>query len=560
MKRLATLLLGLSLLVARLAGEGADDLFIQVYNLIQQADSQQELGQLSQARNGFNEALQQLQVLRNNYPNWNERVVTYRLRYVNEKLEALKGKTGAGAPAPLVGTKSTNLENLTNALAPSGEVIAQFDALSTQIRQLSTEKQTLEAKLREALSAQPAPVDPKELQRAAERISTLQETNKVLLAKLEAELDSRKNLVDKVVAEEAQRALNEANRLLMDQRLASNRLEKEKKEIEGNLAKLQSGPLKALQTENTALKQQVGELKTDTERGKQVAELAGKLSRLQTEMDDVKKKNETLLGDRATLERQLEDLRAKSTEEGILRIRKLETDLAVAKGNAEKNAAQAQEIAGTLLKEKQRADSLEGENRNLNQRLTELSRSASENAGTVKTLQAALIAERTERTDAQSRLQALQERLDRLSAAPKDSVPSDKVAEQEAEIATLRTQTEQLRNAVRDGTRHEAELEGALAQERDWRKRLEQQRDELQKRLDTAVNATTTATKVPVKIVTASPALEKRVHELEKERDNLAKQLKALSTQAVDRLAAYRNTRAITPRERSVQFHAERQK
>ena len=560
MKRLATLLLAISMLAASLLGEGADDLFIQVYNLIQQADSQQEIGQLSQARSGFSEALQQLQVLRNNYPNWNERVVTYRLRYVTEKLEALKGKTGAIAPVAAGGSKATNLENLTNALAPSGEVIAQFDALTTQIRQLTGEKQTLEAKLREALSAQPAPIDPKELQRAAERISTLQETNRVLMAKLDAELDSRKNLVDKVVAEEAQRALNEANRQLMDQRLASNRLEKEKSEIEANLAKLQSGPLKSLQTENAALKQQVGELKTDTERGKQVADLAGKLSRLQTELDDVKKKNETLLGDRANLERQLDDLRARSTEEGIIRIRKLETDLAVAKGNASRSAAQADEIAATLVKEKQRGDNLEGENKNLNQRLAELSRSASENAGTVKTLQAALIAERTERTDAQSRLHILQDKLDRLSAAPKDSIPNDKVVEQEAEIASLRTQTEQLRNAVREGTKHESELEGALAQERDWRKRLEQQRDELQKRLDTALVAPAVAPKTPVKIVTASPALEKRVHELEKERDNLARQLKALSTQAVDRLAAYRNTRAITPRERSVQFHAERQK
>jgi phytoene/squalene synthetase len=83
--------------------------------------------------------------------------------------------------------------------------------------------------------------------------------------------------------------------------------------------------------------------------------------------------------------------------------------------------------------------------------------------------------------------------------------------------------------------------------------------EELQKRLDTAL-ATPIPVKSPVKIVSASPALEKRVRELESERDKLAKKLKALTDQSVDRLAAYRNARATTPRERVVQFHAERQK
>ncbi|HTI68595.1 MAG TPA: hypothetical protein VMF06_01410, partial [Candidatus Limnocylindria bacterium] len=346
---------------------------------------------------------------------------------------------------------------------------------------------------------------------------------------------------------------------LTEQRIAAHKLETEKAEIEANLNRLQSGTVKSLQTENTALKQQVGELKTDTERGKQIADLAGKLSRLQTEMDDVKKKNETLLVDRTNLEKQLDDLRSRSAEEGIIRIKKLETDLAIAKGNAERNSTQAQEIAATLLKERQRSENLEGENKTLQQRITELTRSASENAGAVKTLQTALVTERNERTDAESRLKQMQERLDRLTASAKDTSPTAKDDAQEVEIASLRKETDQLRTAVKEGARHEAQLEGALAEEREWRKRLEQQRDDLQKRLDAPV-ATAAPSKVPVKIVTASPALEKRVKELEQQRDKLASQLKALSTQSIDRLAAYRTTRATTPKDRVIQFHAERQK
>jgi hypothetical protein len=46
---------------------------------------------------------------------------------------------------------------------------------------------------------------------------------------------------------------------------------------------------------------------------------------------------------------------------------------------------------------------------------------------------------------------------------------------------------------------------------------------------------------------------------LEKERDDLRKKLASLTTQAADRLTAYRSARATTPRERAAPFRAERQ-
>jgi hypothetical protein len=82
--------LGLSLGMAQLCADGADDAFIRIYNLIQQAEAHRETGQWSSAREAFTEARSGLEVLRRNYPTWNERVVAYRIRYVSERLEALK--------------------------------------------------------------------------------------------------------------------------------------------------------------------------------------------------------------------------------------------------------------------------------------------------------------------------------------------------------------------------------------------------------------------------------------------------------------------------------------
>ena len=70
--------------------DGADDAFIRIYNLIQQADAHRETGQWSAARETYTEAKAGLEVLQRNYPTWNERVVAYRIRYVGERLKTLE--------------------------------------------------------------------------------------------------------------------------------------------------------------------------------------------------------------------------------------------------------------------------------------------------------------------------------------------------------------------------------------------------------------------------------------------------------------------------------------
>ena len=559
---LTHLVLGLSLGMAQLCADGADDAFIRIYNLIQQAEAHRETGQWSSAREAFTEAQSGLEVLRRNYPTWNERVVAYRIRYVGERLEALKKTPEAfNKPSANPATSAAVASNTppTVALAPNGEVVAQFEQLNLEIQRLSGDKQLLEAKLREALSAQPAPVDPREFQSAIERITALQTTNKVLLASLEQQQTERRNLVDKVVADEARAALDEANKSLLEQKVAAGRIEKQKQEIETKLKSLQAGPLQTLQKENSTLKQQVTELKSDTERGKQVADLAAKLAQIQISLDESKKRNSTLTSEKTGLERQLAELQARTSEESLSKIRQLENSLALAKANAEHSLAKAELIAGTLAKEKQTRTDLELSNQALKTKINDHTRGAEQRADAVKTLETALAAEKAEREAVRAELAATERKLASATNAATNTAAVN-ASVRSTELTTLRSEVWKIRASLKEGASREAELRTALSTEREFRERLDREKAALEKRLTLALKAGP-APETPVVAKDTSKALAKmetRVRKLEEERDALQQRLQKLTQTTKHRLSTGATWRAVTAREQVEEFHRRR--
>ncbi len=542
----------LSCLAWMACAQGPDDQFIVAYNLIQQADQSRDVRAAARL---YEEAQVQLRRIQRGYPTWNERVINYRIRYCGEKLTGLqealaKAPAPTNAPAAATGTTTPVLPAPD---APSGEVLTQFNELNDRIRRLASEKQLLEAKLREALSAQPAPVDPRELQAAVERISALQSTNKTLLTKLEAQEADRRNLVDKVVAEEANRALTETRRQLDEQKQAAARLQKERNEVESKLQKIQEESLRPLKLENQTLKAQVNDLKSDTEKGKQVADLSARLTRVQTDLDDLRKRNETLTAEKGALEKQVEDLKARQTEEGIVRIAKLETELAVARADAERSTLQAATLADSLEKEKLTRTALESENKTLEQRVSQLSARSAADAEALKTLQTALAAERSDRTEAEAQLKAAEARLKSLANADPAAPPA---ADADARIAAARAEVTRLQDSLRQSSLREAELQTALTQESTLRTRLQQEKLDLEKRL---AEATIALKSKPTADPAATRALEARLARLERERDELQKKLSQLSLQARTRLVATRlSYPAVTPRDRALEFRASR--
>ena len=557
MFRTAVLLALASALLWR-ASAGADDDFIAAYNLIQQSDTFRETGQVSSARRGYGEALTRLRELQRDYPTWNERVIAYRLRYVTEKLGALP-ETAAAAGLP-AGSDAAPTVRDPSELVPSGEVITQFNTLNTQITQLAAEKMLLEAKLREALTAQPVPIDPRELQQAVEKIGALQVTNKVLLASLEQQQAERKNLVEKVVAEEAQKALNEANRQLLAQKSGAAALAKEKTDLEAALKRLKEGDLKQLKGENSTLKSQVNELRSETERGKLVADLSARLGKLQNKLDDTAKQNGQLLADKAKLEKQVDDLRARQSEESIVRVNKLETDLAVARADAGRNAAKAEDIAVALDKEKSASGQLEQDNRTLTSRVTVLTGQLA----AAKGLEAALAAEKTERAEVEAQLKTAEERLAATRLAAPAVAKTGAIAEPPsagdvalaAQLRLLEGETTRLRGSLRDSHARETELKTLVAEADGQRIRLEQDKTVLMKRLALAEQAA--AATPSAKDGRIIRTLEAKVRELEQQRDTLAKKLAAAGRRVGTQLAAARSSRLGSPRDRVVEFYQER--
>jgi tetratricopeptide (TPR) repeat protein len=164
---LAILLLALALPQAR-AQQNPDDQYVAIYGEIQQADSLQASGQPRQALAGFVAAQTELQKFHKMYPDWDGKIVTYRLNYLAEKTASLIAL----------------LPPLTNALPQTGIISAdtntsaadlqsQLAGLRGQVQGLQSDNTTLQAKLKEALTVQPAAVDSGELAKAQAQIVSL---------------------------------------------------------------------------------------------------------------------------------------------------------------------------------------------------------------------------------------------------------------------------------------------------------------------------------------------------------------------------------------------------
>ena len=520
---------------------GPDDDFVEIYQLIQQTDAQRENGRFTEARAGYERAKTLLLALKKGYPEWNERVIAYRLRYVAEKL-------AADPAAPPGSTPGAAAEAV-----PEGEVLTQFRNLHGEITQLRGEKQRLEAKLREALTAQPAPVDPKELQAAVERITQLQSTNRALSEKLEAQQAERRNLVEKVLVDEAQQALQAANQQLAAQAEKTIELEGLRNRAEAELKRLQSGEISQLLTQNQALKSQVNELASSTDRGEQIANLAERVAKLQTGLQESREQNEVMLADRAKLERQVEDLRARQSEESLVRTRQLETDLALARAEGERQSVRAIQLEDRLKREQGVRGTLELDNRSLSNRVAELT-------GKVEDLQSAAIqlqAEKEERLELEAQLKAAEQQL----AAVPITGPANTLSPAADPVLTARAQALEieavrLRDALREGRTRQNELLALVAESEKSRARWERERQELLASL-TALQKSPAQQQL-VRATASIGTLEERVRRLEKERDTLARRLDEATRKSRAELQQVRKNRMGTPREEAARFRLER--
>src|SRR5947209_6841783 len=84
--------------------EGPDDKYVQIYNIIQEADGLNDAGQSREAAIKYFDAEKALKALQAEFPDWNANVVKFRLGYIASKLEPLAGKLPLTNTAPAIVT------------------------------------------------------------------------------------------------------------------------------------------------------------------------------------------------------------------------------------------------------------------------------------------------------------------------------------------------------------------------------------------------------------------------------------------------------------------------
>ena len=262
MKRFAALVvlfLTLLLLPAR-AQQGADDQYLIIYSQMQQADSLSSAGRPNEALAGYVEAQGELRQFQHVNPDWNPKIVEFRLNYLAEKIAELTPQIPATNPPPVAAATPTSAAPPTT----GADFEVRLKALQARVQGLQADNATLEARLKEALAAQPAPLDPRELTRAQDQIRSLMKENdllKVSMARGQGGTVALPGLDTNLIAQ-LQQALAEAKNQLAQESARADRLTQENQALQGRVQALLASPAaaEAMREENELLKKQMAEL------------------------------------------------------------------------------------------------------------------------------------------------------------------------------------------------------------------------------------------------------------------------------------------------------------
>jgi len=206
-------------------GQRADERYVGIYNLIQQADALRDGERPADAKAAYEEARRKLMSFQTTFPRWNEKIVKFRLEYIDSRLATLAPSIPVDVP------ESAPESPPVSALVPTN----QLAELQQEIRQLRGENSRLQAKLREALTSQPVTTDPRELQKARQAALQLEKERDLLLVTLEQAQAAIPRVDPEVVARE-QQILAEVRGQLAEQLQVTARLRQENEGLKKQLA------------------------------------------------------------------------------------------------------------------------------------------------------------------------------------------------------------------------------------------------------------------------------------------------------------------------------------
>ena len=305
---ITTLVLSLGLLFTAQAA-GPDDSFIQAYTLIAQADNLSRLGQKNSAIQKYRQAHNDLAALQSGYPNWNTGVVSFRIKYVDQKLKAL------GDAAPETAAPSAKPAVLDPAAARR-----EISILKRKVESLENAIILKDAKLKEALSAVPSPEETQQLATLEANLSGLRQENANLKSAIDkattrlkgantglakAQADAGKAQADLAKAQAETEKTNEALAQAVEEAKTAKakandrqakRLENKLADKQENLAKTEK-ELASLATAHKALESELKSFK----KGSREKDLQAQVGSLQKELSGNQKDLEKASGDVAAL-------------------------------------------------------------------------------------------------------------------------------------------------------------------------------------------------------------------------------------------------------------------
>jgi cytochrome c-type biogenesis protein CcmH/NrfG len=241
------------------AQQGPDDQYVIIYSLMQRADELALTGQPQQALEQYAEVQGDLQKFQKIFPDWNPKIVSFRLDYLAEKI--------GGLTAQFPATNAPQVAAISNSIAPpaAADLAPQLDALRAEAQSLAADNTTLQAKLKEALAAQPATIDSRELGKAQGQIESLMKENDLLKANLAEEKTNVIVVADTNAQAQSRQALADADKKLSEETEHADKLARENQALQSRVQTLAGNAeaMDALREENALLKKQAEGLKSE---------------------------------------------------------------------------------------------------------------------------------------------------------------------------------------------------------------------------------------------------------------------------------------------------------
>ena len=266
----------IGLLPAVHAQQDADERYIAIYGAVQQAESLADNGEPGPALTSLTDARAQLEQFQKVYPDWNPNIISYRLDDLTRRITAIKAKLAPVALAP-----QPSSANPVEA-AQAARLAAEQENLRNQLQSIQMENQSLQAKLREALSSLPSTADTGELARAQEQLRSLMRENDLL--KANETLEKNTNTVSAL-----RRKLADALDKYSTEQSHAEKLIDENSALQRNLKRVgqDSTSVDLLRSENDRLKAQLTALQSAASDATAAGELATKLKSANTQISSL---------------------------------------------------------------------------------------------------------------------------------------------------------------------------------------------------------------------------------------------------------------------------------